>query len=82
MRTSISIDDGVAELAEGIRKKEGRPSFSNVVEVALTEYCSARGGHDHSAEIAEAAKDLGHENALKLLTAARRKTRKHVRRAA
>ena len=76
MRTSISINDDVATLAEKIRKKEGRPSFSNMVEVALTEYCTPRSGVDRAAEVLSTAEELGLEESREILARAlRRKAR-------
>jgi len=40
MRTTISIDDTVADLAAKIAEREKR-NFSNLCEVALAEYCEA-----------------------------------------
>jgi hypothetical protein len=39
MRTTISLDDNVAALAEKMAKLENR-NFSNLCEVALAAYCS------------------------------------------
>lgn len=57
MRTTISLDDAVARLAEQVCAKENR-NFSNLCEVALAAYCGARVEDPAKAELYAAAEVL------------------------
>lgn len=71
MRTTISIDDAVAVTAEGMAKREKR-NFSNLCEVALDEYCAARGQVQDAPLLMAAAEQVGVPEAIALLTKAAR----------
>lgn len=75
MRTSIRIDDAVGELAAKIAKREKR-NFSNLCEVALSEYCSARQNPGDHAELIAAAEQVGVPDALAVLRRERRRKAK------
>lgn len=62
MRTSVSIDDSVAGVAQAMADKEVRGNFSLLCEKALREYCASRGvtiEGGEEAELIEAAKGAG-----------------------
>lgn len=71
MRTSISIDDGVAALADKIATREKR-NFSNLCEVALAEYCGPRESSQAHAELIATAEEVGIDTALAALKRAMR----------
>lgn len=73
-RTTISISQGVADLAAKVGDAENR-NFSNLCEVALQEYCSARGVDPKDAEIAAAVKRIGKDRALEVLSNTARRAR-------
>jgi serine/threonine protein kinase HipA of HipAB toxin-antitoxin module len=58
MRTTISLDDRVADLAAKIQERENR-TFSNLVEVALTAYCAQSEKLDEVATEAASAAEAG-----------------------
>lgn len=77
MRTSISIDDNIAELAEKVAERESR-NFSNLCEVALKEYCGDRALPVEEAELLASAKEVGVKNALAAVDALKRPHRKRA----
>jgi hypothetical protein len=62
MRTTISIDDNTATIAEAVMAKENR-NFSNLCEVALQQYCDRANAHPME-ELMAAAKEAGLPKAL------------------
>lgn len=83
MRTSITISDETGRLAQQIAKRDFRENFSFVCELALKAYCEPRVTDPVEAELIAAGKELGADNALKLLSRELvRRTRKGARRAA
>lgn len=80
MRTTISIDDEIAEMAERIMAREVR-NFSNLCEVALREYFEARDiptdgiqrAENPLAEVMSAASEIGMTEALEILRRAARR---------
>jgi predicted transcriptional regulator len=69
MRTTISLDDTIADLADKVAKRENR-SFSNLVEVALSEYCEASNEVDAiTAEATAAAESVGPAKVIAALRA-------------
>jgi predicted transcriptional regulator len=74
MRTSITLDDQVAELANRLAEKETRGNFSLICEKALAEYCGARlVDSDHTALIAAAQEVGGIDDAIRVLAQAKKK---------
>jgi len=72
MRTSISLDDNIAKLAEQMAQRENR-NFSNLCEIALSEYCAARGAVDPTSEMIAAAQQIGLPQATAILVRAARR---------
>lgn len=78
MRTTISLDDNVAALAEKIAEREKR-NFSNLCEVALAEYCKPRAEDGQHADLIAAAEEVGIEQAVATLKEMKRpKHRRHA----
>jgi hypothetical protein len=72
-RSTVSLDPVVGALAQKVGEIEKR-TFSNLVEVALAEYCEKRRVDPQAAQLIEAAGQIGFPEALKALhRAARRK---------
>lgn len=73
MRTTISLDDKIAALAETIAVRENR-NFSNLCEVALSAYCQPRMEDNSKEQVLAAAEEVGFDNAIQTLRrSARRK---------
>lgn len=67
MRTTISLDDKIAEIGQKLAKRDFRDNFSHLCEVALKDYCTPRIADSRNGELEAAAEDLGLDNAIAAL---------------
>lgn len=74
MRATISMPDDVFELAEAIRTRESRPTFSNVCEAAIRHYHGANDvAKEEAAALMAFASEIGMPKALAAVKRAARK---------